>query len=84
MLNKVLQLLENNRNIFITGPAGVGKTFLTESIIKHFKQKNEKILVCAPTGIAALNIKGITISSAFIIGFHSDPDYIHTLKDDAN
>lgn len=52
----------SNANLFITGKAGTGKSFL----LKHFVKKTRKsVLVLAPTGIAALNANGVTIHSAF-------------------
>lgn len=58
-----LDYLENtNQNLFISGKAGTGKT----SLIQHFRSiTKKKVVVLAPTGIAALNIKGQTIHSFF-------------------
>ena len=61
---------ENQKFIFLTGAAGTGKTTLLESI-KH--EVDKKKIVVAPTGIAALNIGGTTINSAFRIGFDTIP-----------
>jgi hypothetical protein len=53
-----------NRNIFLTGKAGTGKTtFLRQ--LQEVTYKN--ICVVAPTGIAAINAKGVTIHSMFQI-----------------
>jgi len=58
-----LDLLENTTgNIFLTGKAGTGKTTLISYFRSHSKKK---IVILAPTGIAALNIKGQTIHSFF-------------------
>lgn len=47
-------------NIFLTGKAGTGKTtFLRKLVERNFKP----MLVCAPTGIAALNAGGVTLHS---------------------
>src|SRR5688500_5430016 len=58
-----LDYLENSyQNLFISGKAGTGKT----SLIHHFRSiTKKKVVVLAPTGIAALNIKGQTIHSFF-------------------
>lgn len=49
-------------NFFITGKAGTGKSFLLDA----FKKKTQKrYIVLAPTGIAALNVGGVTLHSAF-------------------
>lgn len=60
---KALRLLKAGKNVFLTGKAGTGKSFLTREFIKMNSDKN--ILICAPTGIAALNIGGSTIHRAF-------------------
>jgi len=59
----VLSLLENsNNNLFLTGNAGTGKT----TLLKQFrKQTNKKVVLLAPTGIAAFNLNGQTIHSFF-------------------
>ena len=60
---KALDLLENTtKNVFITGKAGTGKSTLLE----YFRQNTGKnVVVLAPTGVAALNVKGQTIHSFF-------------------
>lgn len=60
---KALRLLKAGKNVFLTGKAGTGKSFLTREFIKMNSDKN--MLICAPTGIAALNIGGSTIHRAF-------------------
>lgn len=58
-----LDLLENTRNnYFITGKAGTGKTTLIETFRKRTKKK---VVVLAPTGLAAINAHGQTIHSFF-------------------
>ncbi|MBC7319377.1 AAA family ATPase, partial [bacterium] len=60
---KALDLLENtNKNVFITGKAGTGKS----TLLNYFRSiTKKKIVVLAPTGVAALNINGETIHSFF-------------------
>lgn len=68
MNTQALKILENSPNhIFITGNAGTGKSTLLE---KWRAQTKQKIAVLAPTGVAALNVKGQTIHSFF--GFRPD------------
>ena len=66
--NEIITLFENsNKNIFITGKAGTGKS----SLINHIKKKTHKnLIVLAPTAIAALNINAKTIHSFFNFPFH--------------
>ena len=58
---RALRLLEHtHKNILITGKAGTGKSTLLE----YFRSVTEKnIAVLAPTGVAALNVKGQTVHS---------------------
>ncbi|MHC5363022.1 helix-turn-helix domain-containing protein [Myroides sp. LJL110] len=55
-----------NRNIFLTGKAGTGKTTLLKEIIRT---THKKAVIVAPTGIAALNAGGVTIHSFFHLPF---------------
>ena len=51
-----------DRNIFITGKAGTGKT----TFLRNFrKQTNKQIAIVAPTGVAAINAGGTTIHSFY-------------------
>lgn len=46
---------------YVTGKAGTGKSTVVREKIKHAKDSGEKLVVTAPTGIAALNVEGETI-----------------------
>jgi ATP-dependent exoDNAse (exonuclease V) alpha subunit len=60
---QAIDLLENtNKNVFITGRAGTGKSTLLNYFCKY---TNKKFVVLAPTGVAALNVGGQTIHSFF-------------------
>ena len=60
---KALNVMKNTRrHLFITGKAGTGKSTLLEYFRYHTKKN---VAVLAPTGVAALNIKGKTIHSFF-------------------
>ena len=58
-----LDIMENSdRGIFVTGRAGTGKS----TLLNHFRNvTKKKVAVLAPTGVAALNVKGETIHSFF-------------------
>ncbi|MDP3026151.1 MAG: AAA family ATPase, partial [Nanoarchaeota archaeon] len=60
---RTLDVMENtNESILITGRAGTGKS----TLLKYFKDHTKKrVVVCAPTGLAALNVEGQTIHSFF-------------------
>lgn len=67
MENQILTLINHtNRNVFLTGKAGTGKTTLLHKIIRT-SYKNT--IVVAPSGIAALNAGGVTIHSFFQLPF---------------
>ena len=55
-----------NQSIFLTGKAGTGKTTFLHNL-KHKSLK--RIVVVAPTGVAAINAKGVTIHSFFQLPF---------------
>lgn len=55
-----------NTNLFLTGKAGTGKT----TFLRRLKNESSKrIVVVAPTGIAAINAEGVTIHSFFQLSF---------------
>ncbi|WP_315975869.1 helix-turn-helix domain-containing protein [Parapedobacter soli] len=55
-----------NRNIFLTGKAGTGKT----TFLKYIRQHSyKKMAVAAPTGVAAMNAGGTTLHSLFWLPF---------------
>lgn len=54
------------RNIFLTGKAGTGKTTFLHNL-KNISHK--RMVVVAPTGVAAINAKGVTIHSFFQLPF---------------
>ena len=65
---KALALLKSGRNIFLTGSAGTGKTYVLNQFIQHLKDANINVAITASTGIAATHIKGSTIHSWSGIG----------------
>jgi ATP-dependent exoDNAse (exonuclease V) alpha subunit len=72
-LNRVLKLLEES-NVFLTGGAGVGKSYLTKQIIDDYKSDYRGIVILGSTGISAVNIGGQTIHSFFVFGISSNFD----------
>ncbi|MEM9545252.1 MAG: helix-turn-helix domain-containing protein [Bacteroidota bacterium] len=69
-------VLYTNRNVFLTGRAGTGKTTLLQEILT---KTNKRSIVVAPTGVAAINAGGMTIHSMFQLptkSFIPSNDYI--------
>jgi hypothetical protein len=62
---KVLEM--HDKNIFIVGVGGSGKTHL----IKKYLANRNDVIVTAPSGIAAQNIGGKTIQSFFSISYYT-------------
>ena len=58
-------LFTQGKNIFISGQAGTGKSFIIDMMYKHAQKQNKRIHVTALTGCAALllNMKATTIHS---------------------
>ncbi len=54
------------RNIFLTGKAGTGKTTFLHNLKK---ETSKRMIVVAPTGVAAINAGGVTIHSFFQLPF---------------
>lgn len=52
-------------NVFLSGKAGTGKTFITHEAIRLLRAKRKNVAAVAPTGVAANNVGGQTIHSMF-------------------
>lgn len=62
------EILKSGANVFLTGSAGTGKTYLLNQYIDYLKERDIELAITAPTGIAASHINGVTIHSFFGIG----------------
>ncbi len=60
---EALDILKTGRNVFLTGPAGSGKTHVLREYIKHLKELGANIGITASTGIAATHMGGVTVHS---------------------
>ena len=76
-----LGILKAGRNVFLTGSAGTGKTYLLNKYITYLKERGIEPAIVAPTGIAASHIGGMTIHSFFGLGIMEEvsDDYIGDL-----
>ncbi len=69
--NPQLELASNyvrftNKNVFLTGKAGTGKTTFLHQLKKD---SLKRMVIVAPTGVAAINAGGVTIHSFFQLPF---------------
>lgn len=62
-VNSVLE----GKNVFLTGKAGTGKSFVVKHVMEQLKAAGKKVAAIAPTGVAANNVGGQTIHSLFNI-----------------
>lgn len=72
MQRKAFELVEQGKNIFLTGSAGTGKSFLLKKIVEHLRSKYKDeskteqelaVAVTSTTGINVTNIRGGTLHS---------------------
>ena len=67
----VLEALKHS-NVFLTGGAGVGKSYITNEIIKEYRSRAKQVVALGSTGVSAVNIGGFTIHSFFVFGISSN------------
>lgn len=79
---QALAFLKSGKNIFLTGSAGTGKTYVLNQYITYLKERKIPVAVTASTGIAATHINGMTIHSWAGIGIKENltPAQLRTLK----
>ena len=75
---EALTILKAGHNVFLTGSAGSGKTFLLNEFIEYLKAEKIPVGVTASTGIAATHINGRTIHSW--CGFGLEETMNHQVK----
>jgi hypothetical protein len=66
--DEAFSLLKMGKNIFLTGAAGSGKTYLLNQYIRYLKENHIEVAVTASTGIAATHLQGMTIHAWSGIG----------------
>ena len=76
--SKALHLLQHgSHNVFVTGKAGTGKS----TLLRYFRaHTSKKIVVLAPTGVAALNVEGETIHSFLRFKPGTTPDKVRRAR----
>lgn len=57
------------RNVFFTGSAGTGKSFLLKRLVQRLKAEHDSecVFVTASTGIAACAIDGVTVHRCVVL-----------------
>lgn len=73
--NSFMEAVFAGKNVFLTGEAGTGKSFVVKKAIKELAESGKKVVALAPTGIAANNIGGQTIHSMFSINPYGVADF---------
>lgn len=68
---KALAILKSGKNIFLTGSAGTGKTYVLNQYVKYLKERKIPVSITASTGIAATHLEGTTIHAWSGIGIKS-------------
>lgn len=62
---EALELLKRGHNVFLSGEAGTGKSFVIDQFTDYLDRNGIKYVVCAPTGLAAINVDGATLHRTF-------------------
>lgn len=64
---RALDVMMKGGNVFLSGQAGTGKSHVINTFLSKIREKDKDInvMVCAPTGMAAVNIGGVTLHRAF-------------------
>ena len=77
-----LAILMDGQNVFLTGPAGSGKTFVLNQFIRLARSAGKHISVTATTGLAATHLGGSTIHAWSGMGIHDDipPHFVENMS----
>ncbi len=60
--------MKSGKNVFLTGSAGTGKTYVLNRYIRYLKERKVPVSITASTGIAATHLEGTTIHAWSGIG----------------
>ncbi|EEC4842646.1 hypothetical protein G5F52_000989 [Campylobacter lari] len=63
-MSRLENFLRDN-NIFLSGGAGVGKSFLAMELIRSYRVQGKIVIVLGSTALSAFNIGGVTLHSFF-------------------
>lgn len=72
MQTEALDILKTGSNVYLTGCAGSGKTYVLTQYMSYLRRLGRKVGVTASTGIAATQLSGMTIHSFTGIGIKGE------------
>lgn len=75
-----LAILKTGQNVFLTGQAGAGKTYVLNQYIDYLRARNIAVAVTASTGIASTHMNGTTIHAWSGIGIQNSIDKVNLQK----
>lgn len=81
---QALDIMMQGESVFLTGPAGSGKTYVLNQFITQATNKNSVVAVTATTGLAATHLHGTTIHTWSGIGIRDElePDFFENMRRD--
>jgi ATP-dependent exoDNAse (exonuclease V) alpha subunit len=77
-----LEIMLEGHSVFLTGPAGSGKTYVLNNFIRQVKRMGRSVAVTATTGLAASHLGGSTIHSWSGLGVANElpPNFVANLS----
>ena len=72
-VDDLLEILKRE-NLFLTGAAGTGKSWMTNRIIEAYREAERGVVPLGSTGVSAVNIGGVTVHSFFVLGISNNFD----------
>lgn len=73
LVQQLEKILEND-NVFLSGGAGVGKSYLTNELKLVYKKTDKNVISLGSTAISAFNVGGVTLHSFFALGLCANLD----------
>ncbi len=80
---EALDILKLGHNVYLTGSAGSGKTYVLNQYINYLRERDIEVGITASTGIAATHMNGVTIHSWCSTGIrgHMSDEEIEALQE---
>jgi hypothetical protein len=81
VVDSILALVRNGQSVFITGGAGVGKTYTTRTFLEACEKDGIRVMQCGTTGVSALQLSaGNTLHSSLGMAVDYPDDYVLTKR----